>query len=81
MASELPKGLSTKAPQHVPVEFENVFVEEGWPRANYLFGKRATTRYFMYLGPERLRAARAAFVRAQTLARELEAQSKRMQPR
>jgi len=68
--------LSTKAPQQVPVEFESVFIEHGWNRANYLFGKRATTRYYMLLGPERLRAARDEYVRAQQAAKKAKEQPK-----
>lgn len=58
------KALSTKAPQHVPAEFEQTFIEHGWNRANFLFGKRSTARYFTYLGPDRLRAAREDYLRS-----------------
>lgn len=76
MACEPLKGLSTKAPQHVPAEFEQVFVQHGWLRANYLFGKRPTTRYFTYLGPDRLRAARAAHLHAEKIAKEAQSRPK-----
>jgi hypothetical protein len=70
------KMLPTKALQQVPVEFERVFIEHGWNRANYLFGKRATTRYYLHLGPERLRAARDEYVRAQQVAKKEKEQPK-----
>lgn len=54
------KAPSTKAAQPVPPEFEPIFIEQGWQRAEYLFGKRAAKRWFTVLGPDRLRAARAA---------------------
>jgi hypothetical protein len=55
------KSQSTKLAEPIPVEFERVFVEHGWERANRIFGKRATTRYFTALGADRLRADRNAY--------------------
>jgi len=56
------KALSTKVAQPVPVEFRQVFVEQGWERVNHLFGKRASVRYFTVLGADRLRAERDAYL-------------------
>lgn len=55
------KAPSTKTVHQVPAEFEPIFIEHGWHRAEYLFGKRAAKRWFTTLGPDRLRAARAAY--------------------
>lgn len=56
------KALSTKVAQPVPIEFRQVFVEQGWERVNHLFGKRASVRYFTLLGPDCLRAERNAYL-------------------
>jgi hypothetical protein len=56
------RALSTKVAQPVPVEFRQVFVEQGWERVNHLFGKRASVRYFTVLGPDCLRAERNAYL-------------------
>jgi hypothetical protein len=55
------KAQSSKAPQPVPVEFRQLFVQHGWSRVNHLFGKRASVRYFTALGADRLRAERDAY--------------------
>jgi len=58
------KALSTKIAEPIPSEFEQVFVALGWERANRIFGKRATQRYFIALGADRLRLNRAQYVKA-----------------
>lgn len=58
------KAQSTKIAEPIPVEFEQVFIHHGWDRANRIFGKRATTRYYTALGPDRLRAERGAHLGA-----------------
>lgn len=58
------KSVSTKIAEPIPAEFEGVFVQFGWERANRLFGKRATMRYFTALGADRLRAIRADNVKS-----------------
>ncbi|KQN02553.1 hypothetical protein ASE82_09460 [Sphingomonas sp. Leaf230] len=58
------KSQSTKIAEPIPVEFEQVFIHHGWDRANRIFGKRATTRYYTALGPDRLRAERGAYLAA-----------------
>ena len=62
MADVRRRALSTKVAQPVPVEFRQVFVEQGWERVNHLFGKRASVRYFTVLGPDCLRAERNAYL-------------------
>lgn len=54
--------LPTKALSEVPAEYERVFVEHGWRRAEYLFGVRAAQRYNRVLGAERLHADRQRFL-------------------
>jgi hypothetical protein len=54
------KSQSTKIAEPIPVEFEQVFIHHGWDRANRIFGKRATTRYYTALGADRLRHERSA---------------------
>jgi len=54
------KALSTKVAEPIPVEFERVFIELGWERANRIFGKRASQRYFTAAGSDRLRQQRDA---------------------
>lgn len=61
------KAQSTKLAEPIPVEFERVFVELGWERANRIFGKRATKRYFTALGADRLRAIRADYLKSRKL--------------
>ena len=56
------KSQSTKIAEPIPVEFEQVFIHHGWDRANRVFGKRATTRYYTALGAERLRAERNTYL-------------------
>jgi len=58
------KAQSTKIAEPIPVEFEQVFIHHGWDRANRIFGKRATTRYYTASGPDRLRAEREAYLQA-----------------
>jgi hypothetical protein len=58
------KAQSTKIAEPIPAEFEQVFIHHGWDRANRIFGKRATTRYYTALGPDRLRAERGAYLQA-----------------
>jgi len=56
------KSQSTKIAEPIPVEFEQVFIHHGWDRANRIFGKRATTRYYTALGADRLRAERSTYL-------------------
>jgi len=56
------KALSTKVAEPIPIEFERVFIELGWERANRIFGKRASQRYFTAVGSDRLRQQRDAYL-------------------
>lgn len=57
------KPYSTKL-LHAPApEFEAMFIEHGWAKVNELYGKRCAQRWYIMLGAERLKAARAQFKR------------------
>lgn len=56
------KSLPTSAPQPIPAEFEQLFIQHGWRRAEHVFGTRPAQRYATYLGIDRLRAARERYL-------------------
>lgn len=66
------KALSTKIAEPIPVEFEQVFIELGWERANRIFGKRASQRYFTAVGSDRLRQQRDAYLADRRAAESIE---------
>jgi hypothetical protein len=57
------KPYSTKRPRPIPVEYEREFINHGHDHCKRMFGKRAAQRYFVALGPARLRAARVALLK------------------
>lgn len=57
------KPFSTKRLHQPAPEFEAMFVEHGWSKVNELYGKRCAQRWYIMLGAERLKAARAEFKR------------------
>jgi hypothetical protein len=69
------KSVSTKLAEPIPAEFEGVFVQFGWERANRIFGKRASQRYFTAVGSERLRQQRDAYLSERRAAAAQEAKS------
>ena len=69
------KSVSTKIAEPIPAEFEGVFVQYGWERANRLFGKRASQRYFTAAGSERLRQMRETYKAERRAAAAQEAKS------
>jgi hypothetical protein len=65
------KPYSTKAwAKMIPApdvahEFEQFFITGGWAKVNRMYGKRCANRWYIMLGAERLKAARARFVRGE----------------
>lgn len=57
------RPYSTKVFRPPAEEFEPLFVQHGWSKVNELFGKRCSVRWYAMLGAERLKAARARYVR------------------
>ena len=76
MPDTMRKAPSTKIAEPIPVEFERVFIELGWERANRIFGKRASQRYFTAAGSDRLRQQRDAYMAERRAAAAQEAKSK-----
>lgn len=60
-----PRPYSTKLFRPPAEEFEQIFVQHGWAKVNRMFGKRCSVRWYAMLGAERLKAARARFVRGE----------------
>lgn len=66
--STRPRPYSTKVvtrmmpSREVAHEFEQFFVTEGWTKVNSVYGKRCANRWFIMLGPARLKAARARYL-------------------
>lgn len=58
-----PRPYSTKTLRPPAPEFEPTFVQHGWSKVNRMFGKRCAHRWYIMLGAERLKAARARFLR------------------
>lgn len=58
-----PRPYSTKLFRPPAPEFEDIFIRHGWAKCNRMFGKRCSVRWYAMLGAERLKAARAQFVR------------------
>lgn len=64
-----PKPFSTKAwaamrpDPDVAAEFEAFFIAGGWSKVNRAYGKRCAWRWYIMLGPERLKAARERHLR------------------
>lgn len=56
-----PKPYSTKKLRPPAPEFEQMFVMHGWSKVSRMYGKRCSQRWFIALGPERLRKARDAY--------------------
>jgi|LULJ01.1.fsa_nt_gb hypothetical protein len=46
----------------VAKEFEQFFIKEGWSKVNNVYGKRCANRWYIMLGAERLKAARARYL-------------------
>lgn len=63
------KAYSTRRVRPPPPEFEATFVEQGWSVVNRMYGKRAAQRWFIALGPARLRHLRDAHEAAVKAAR------------
>lgn len=59
------KILSKKLPRPVPPEFEPMLLQYGWDKVNNVFGKNPAEKFYAALGAERLKAARARFVRGE----------------
>lgn|GEM_PF-1784452 len=58
------KAYSTRRIKRIPPEFEDNFIEGGWPRVNTMYGKRCANRWFVALGAERLKEARKQYLTA-----------------
>lgn len=54
MSNQPLRPYSTKRVRPIPPEFEENFVDGGWPRVNHMYGKRPALRYFHAVGAERL---------------------------
>lgn len=57
-----PRPYSTKTFRPPAPEFESIFVEHGWAKVSRMYGKRCSQRWYIMLGAERLKAARARYV-------------------
>lgn len=60
------KPFSTKLIRPPAPEFEQNFIEGGWPRVNAMYGKRCAYRWYVMTGPEKLKAARLRYRKGQT---------------
>lgn len=61
--TQRPRPYSTKVFRPPAPEFERIFIQHGWSKVNRMFGKRCSTRWYAMLGAERLKAARARYLR------------------
>lgn len=59
------KPYSTKLARPVPAEFQQHFLEGGWPRVSHMYGKNPAWRYWRALGGQALSRQRDAFVKRQ----------------
>ncbi len=62
MTQTRPRPYSTKLFRKPAPEFEEMFVMHGWAKVNECFGKRCANRWYIALGAERLKAARARYL-------------------
>lgn len=60
-----PRPYSTKLLRPPAPEFETIFIEHGWAKVSRMYGKRCAVRWYAMLGAERLKAARARFVKGE----------------
>lgn len=58
-----PRPYSTKKLRPIAPEFEEIFIMHGWSKVNRMYGKRCAHRWYIALGAERLKAARARYLR------------------
>lgn len=61
--TQRPRPYSTKTFRQPAPEFERIFIQHGWAKANRMFGKRCANRWYIMLGAERLKAARERYLR------------------
>jgi len=62
MIAVRPKPYSSKRPIPPAPEFEAMFIHHGWSKVNRMYGKRCAHRWYIALGAERLKAARARYL-------------------
>lgn len=62
MTQQRLRPYSTKIFRKPAPEFEEMFIMHGWSKVNELYGKRCANRWYIMLGAERLKAARARYL-------------------